>query len=408
MTMYAPPDCRDNSLFCVHTYLYLDYDQMRQRADILVSETFDAGLVGENFLSILTHARTSGLLTKRAIIIPSAARVYVQLLESTMSLPMSDKDGSDGGAAGTTTTTTSLNASTKGFLVKQRYNLEPLRRHRRANGYTVRYLNEDNSVRRRLSAVLTLFDMDFQHYDVKQPIRYSCLVVNITADGLLDSLGLWFDLYLDEERQLVLSNSPYIGTAAAAKGRTHWMQMLYRLSEDMVVRRGDLLRIQIVQYKDQYVISNVGQGQNNRDARLLLFRAVNCSSAVQIFSYSMLLTGQQRSQQVGLDGTTAATADDDDTGRRTTTTPPLLTSQEEMKQSEYLLGTIPVEDAFKVFAVSVYQYFMLVARLPTGKKFGMWYQLLDSTTTGQSSRYSADDRASVAIPLDSYDIVCPT
>ena len=387
-------------------YLYLDYDQIRQRADILVSETFDAGLVGENFLSILTHARTSGLLTKRAIIIPSAARVYVQLLESTMSLPMRDIDGSDGDAAGTTTTTTSLNTSTKGFLVKQRYNLEPLRRHRRANGYTVRYLNEDNSVRRRLSAVLTLFDMDFQHYDVKEPIRYSCLVVNITADGLLDSLGLWFDLFLDEERQLVLSNSPYIGTAAAAaKGRTHWMQMLYRLSEDMVVRRGDLLRIQIVQYKDQYVISNVGQGQNNRDARLLLFRAVNCSSAVQIFSYSMLLTGQQRSQQVGLDGTTAATVDDD-TGR--TTPPPLLTPQEEMKRSEYLLGTIPVEDAFKVFAVSVYQYFMLVARLPTGKKFGMWYQLLDSTTTGQSSGYSADDRASIAIPLDSYDIVCPT
>lgn len=390
----------------IHT---LAMHQMPRRADILVSETFDAGLVGENFLSILTHARTSGLLTKRAIIIPSAARVYVQLLESTMSLPMRDKDGSDGVAADTTTTTTSLNASTKGFLVKQRYNLEPLRRHRRANGYTVRYLNEDNSVRRRLSAVLTLFDMDFQHYDVKQPIRYSCLVVNITADGLLDSLGLWFDLFLDEERQLVLSNSPYIEAAAAAEGRTHWMQMLYRLSEDMVVRRGDLLRIQIVQFKDQYVISNVGQGRNNRDARLLLFRAVNCSSAVQIFSYSVQLTGQQRSQQVGLDGTTVATAaDDNDTGRSTPSPPPPLLTPQGMKHSEYLLGTIQVEDAFKVFAVSVYQYFMLVARLPTGKKFGMWYQLLDSTTTGQSSGYSADDRASVAIPLDSYDIVCPT
>lgn len=377
----------------MHTHT-LAVHQMRQRAHVLVSETFDAGLVGENFLSILTHARTSGLLTRRAIIIPSAARVYVQLLESTMSLPMRDVIDSDGDGAANSI---SLNASTKGFLVKQRYNLEPLRRHRRANGYTVRYLNEDNSVRRRLSAVLTLFDMDFQHYDVKQPIRYSCLVVNITADGLLDSLGLWFDLFLDEERQLVLSNSPY--GAAAAEGRTHWMQMLYRLSEDMVVRRGDLLRIQIVQFKNQYVVSNVGQGRNNRDARLLLFRAVNCSSAVQVFSYSVLLTGQQRSQQVGLDGSAA------DAGR---STPPLLIP-EDMKRSEYLLGTISVEDAFKVFAVSVYQYFMLVVRLPTGKKFGMWYQLMDSSnTTRQSSGHSADDRASTAIPLDSYDIVCPT
>jgi hypothetical protein len=222
-------------------------------------------------------------------------------------------------------------------------------------------------------------------------------VVNITADGLLDSLGLWFDLFLDEERHLILSNSPY-GTAAA-EGRTHWMQMLYRLSEDMVVRQGDLLRIQIVQFKNQYVVSNVGQGRNNRDARLLLFRAVNCSSAVQVFSYSVLLTEHQRSQQVGLDGSSA------DAGR---STPPQLIP-EDMKRSEYLLGTIPVGDAFKVFAVSVYQYFILVVRLPTGKKFGMWYQLMDSsTTTGQSSGHSADDRASAAIPLDSYDIVCPT
>jgi len=210
-------------------------------------------------------------------------------------------------------------------------------------------------------------------------MQYSCLVVNITADGLLDSLGLWFDLYLDEDRQLVLSNTPYGG---AEKGRTHWMQMLYRLSEDMVVRRGDLLRIQIVQFKNQYVISNVGQGRNNRDARLLVFRTVNCSSTVQVFSYKHPAGTGQYSQKVEWDGTAMP---------------------EDLKRSEYLLGTITVEEAFKVFAVSVYQYFMLVARLPTGKKFGMWYQLMDSTV-----RWSGHTSVDAAIPLDSYNIVCPS
>jgi hypothetical protein len=59
--------------------------QLKQPADVFISETFDAALLGERFISILSHAKSSGMLRKDAVIIPSAAVVHVQLLQSTVS-----------------------------------------------------------------------------------------------------------------------------------------------------------------------------------------------------------------------------------------------------------------------------------------------------------------------------------
>ena len=62
------------------------YKQLKKPADVMVSETFDAALIGEKFLSILTHAKTSGVLKKNALIIPNSAVIFGTLLESTLSL----------------------------------------------------------------------------------------------------------------------------------------------------------------------------------------------------------------------------------------------------------------------------------------------------------------------------------
>jgi hypothetical protein len=115
-----------------------------QPADILVSETFDSGLIGENFLSILSHAKSNQLIKKKAIIIPNSATIFVQLLESTLSLPSGSSgsgsgSGSDDGSGGVTVDSP--------YLAAGRYNLEPMRRHRPAGVYTVRWLDEPNAVR---------------------------------------------------------------------------------------------------------------------------------------------------------------------------------------------------------------------------------------------------------------------
>jgi len=57
-------------------------------ADILVSETLDSSLIGEGFISSLCDAKTRGLITQNATIIPARATVWIQLVETTLSLPI--------------------------------------------------------------------------------------------------------------------------------------------------------------------------------------------------------------------------------------------------------------------------------------------------------------------------------
>jgi hypothetical protein len=57
--------------------------------------------------------------------------------------------------------------------------------------------------------VTPLFNYDFQNYDINtENFAYTCLILEVTKDGILDSIGLWFNLYLDREKTIVVSNSP--------------------------------------------------------------------------------------------------------------------------------------------------------------------------------------------------------
>ena len=136
------------------------------------------------------------------------------------------------------------------------FNLEPMRRFRATNTYTVRYLNEANAIRQSLSPVYSMFEYDFQNYDIsKAHFDYRCLIFNVTSkEGLLDSIGLWFSLHLDEEKEIVLTNSP--------ESPSCWMQALYRLSDDVHVKKGDFLRIQVVQFMDVYIFGQVRKSRN--------------------------------------------------------------------------------------------------------------------------------------------------
>ena len=202
----------------------------------MVSETFDAALIGEKFLSILVHAKSSGILKPDATIIPHSAIIHAQLMESTLSLPLGNSSRYN-----------------KDFYASNgRFNLEPMRRFRPSGVYTVRYLNEANAVRQRISPIYPMFKYDFQNYNIsKAHFDYRCLIFNVTLakEGLVDSIGLWFSLYLDKEKKLVLSNSP--------ESPSCWMQSLFRLSDDLYVKRGDFLRIQVVQFLDVYIFGEV-------------------------------------------------------------------------------------------------------------------------------------------------------
>src|SRR5215216_2790930 len=54
---------------------------MMRKANLLVTETVDCGLLGEDIIASIAHARAN-LLTEDAQIVPCAATVYAMVVES--------------------------------------------------------------------------------------------------------------------------------------------------------------------------------------------------------------------------------------------------------------------------------------------------------------------------------------
>jgi hypothetical protein len=316
-------------------------------------------------LEILTHAKKKKIIKPDATIIPNSAVIFGQLLESTLSLRRG--------------------ANNTPFLNAGKYNLEPMRKYRPSSVYTVRYLNEQNAVRQRLSEPMPLFSYDFQNYDIsKKNFAYSCVLFEITEanEGVFDSIGLWFNLYLDKERKLVVSNSPH-----TPSDETHiapcWMQAIYRVSTDVMVKKGDIIRIQIVQLSNNYIIGEVGNGEHNIDSRLIRFISINCQNSVEIYSYRNV-----DYQEI---------AD------------PSIFQSDEFVSKEYYLGSIPVksaseDEAFSVFPAHVFQSFKLVTKLASGRSMGMYYQIPDSVSAISGTPKM---KAKIKLPLDTYRLTCP-
>lgn len=340
-------------------------NQLKKPATIFVSETFDAALIGEKFLSILTHAKKEKIITADATVIPNSAVIFGQLLESTLSLRR--------------------DANNTPLLNLGKYNLEPMRKYRPSSVYTVRYLNEQNAVRRRLSDIVPLFEYDFQNYDLSsENFAYTCVIFKISEadEGVFDSIGLWFNLYLDKERELVLSNAP-VSPDRTIHLAPCWMQAIYRVSKDVIVKRGDIVRIQIFQMPHNYVIGEVGNGLHNMNSRLIKLNAKNCRNAVEIYSFREDVYSEIQD--------------------------PSFFQSNIYKNREYYVGAIPGgskpgEETFAVFPAKVYQSFKIVAKLPSGKIMGMYYQLPDSQA---SLKASIRVKANTKLALDTYRITCP-
>ena len=180
--------------------------------------------------------------------------------------------------------------------------------------------------------------------------------------------------------------------AASPPRAACWMQALYRLSSDLRVQRGDLLRLQVVHLSNTFVFSEVSNGLHNSHKRLVKFIAVNCVNDVQVYSFRNDLFEEKQEA--------------------------VLSTKE--LETEYLLGKITAKsqqpprkkrgkkqksfEAFTVFPVQVFQMFKFMIQLDSGKQLGMLYQLPDSTALMPGTEAG---RARRELPLDEYRITCP-
>ena len=176
------------------------YPEMERKADLLVYEVFDSGLIGEGAFHIVGMAKHR-LLNDDASIIPRAATVYAQPIQ----IRTSDVAGFD-------------------FAQANRWRWRP--------SYEGINLEDCRDKWKPLAPFKEVFDFDFNNYVENLKPAQSSLEFDIEEDGVFNAIAFWFKLELDDE--IELTTSPHVG---AQKGKT-WQQAVQYI-EELKVKKGD-------------------------------------------------------------------------------------------------------------------------------------------------------------------------
>ncbi|MGB0177680.1 MAG: 50S ribosomal protein L11 methyltransferase [Owenweeksia sp.] len=196
--------------------------ELPAKADVLVSEVLDSGLLGEGVLPTVRHA-SAQLLKEGGRIIPAAATIKGMLIQSDHLHaigPLQNISGFDLSSFGR-------------FQVKEIYRRETL----------------NNIPHTPLSRVIDLCNIDF--YKLPPAVGPEApnrdhIEVEIIADGMLHAVAFWFDLHLDDK--LTLSSGP--------EGEMiHWGQAVYTLAPARQVKKGQRLDLCVEQSEMKVVFS---------------------------------------------------------------------------------------------------------------------------------------------------------
>jgi type II protein arginine methyltransferase len=176
---------------------------MIEKADLLVTETVDCGLLGEGIIPTILHARES-LLKEGARIIPKSATVYATIVESNQLRNLNYADRAAG------------------------FDVSPINQYATVGYFPVRAAAFDYIM---LAEPFEVFRFDFTQGAIapqSKPIS-----VPIEREGSCHAILFWFDMQLDDE--ISISNS--LGS------KTHWEQALQCLDEEVWVRAGATLTL---------------------------------------------------------------------------------------------------------------------------------------------------------------------
>ena len=204
--------------------------EMQKKADMMVYEIFDSGLIGEGALHVIAYAR-SRLLRENHVLVPARARMFAQLIETRFGETEVElggfDDDSDAGDESVTKRETFV------------FDFSHANRWRWREEYEGIDLESDanRGKWRALSAPFETFAFDF--YDVTPETlapETRRAKPPIVADGVCNAVAFWFELELGVDEHgnaITLSTSPYDGT----KGQT-WQQAVQYL-EEFAVNTGD-------------------------------------------------------------------------------------------------------------------------------------------------------------------------
>ena len=191
----------------------LEISSGESKFDVCVSEILDCGLLGENVLPTIADARKR-LLKEDAIVIPHSAKVYGILLSLDIGqgAPIS---------AVNTTSACNLDMHTRVFkpFTKGTSRYEQIR------------LNDLKHVKLSKPFVL-LNNIDLASGNEPKQKEMLPYVDCIIEDGVANAVALFFDLYLDSEKEIVLTTSP-LNTS------TCWGQAIQIFDKEFFCKKGE-------------------------------------------------------------------------------------------------------------------------------------------------------------------------
>lgn len=207
---------------------------MKEKANILVTEVFDTELIGEGALGTFHHA-LSHLLEEDCIVVPSLATVYAQVVESplisrwnrlhelhinesTSIMPPLDVQSCPGAAA---------------VHDLQLENIDPEK---------ISFLTD----------VVPVFRFDFAGRTPLKMESVSTTELTALKSGKCEAVLMWWDLHMDMEGTITLSCAPpwTHPNPSEIQWRDHWMQAIYYLPESLEVCKGDNFTLR--SFHDEY------------------------------------------------------------------------------------------------------------------------------------------------------------
>lgn len=192
-----------NAINKISTNLIIGTD-LPERADILVTEIFDNGLLGENALTAIEHARKN-LLKPNAQLIPCGARVYASCIESIEIY--------------------------KNHRVEtiSNFDLSPFNQFT-SYDYTGYHLAKTDY--KALSATTPIFEFDFRkdHENKSTTIEF-----NVTQSGVCHAVAFWYELQLDKDT--IISTAPDLPQLSC------WKQAVQLLPKPLPLTKGETFKL---------------------------------------------------------------------------------------------------------------------------------------------------------------------
>jgi protein arginine N-methyltransferase 7 len=185
------------------TDLVVEVDLM-DRADILVTEIFDYGLLGEKAFTAIEHAKKH-LLKPNAQLIPAGARVYAMCIESSEVYKHQRVDMISG------------------------FDLSPFNQFSSYN-YTGYHLAKTDY--RALTATSTIFEFDFYNIPGNESVS---IEFDVTESGTCHAVAYWYELQLDPDT--IISTAPHLPQLSC------WKQAVQLLSVPQKLTKGETFKL---------------------------------------------------------------------------------------------------------------------------------------------------------------------